>query len=310
MGDEPLFVNVTPKEGADDVMELPCENDGKLLLSTVQAQFPFAIGLKYRSSTGAWRGVKAENNILEPPVGGWEDQVYIITESDALKRKTSENDSDSRRKSRKSAKLLEDLIVLGIPFSTTQEELYQYFNENCGEVAFCELKVNRDTKKSRGFGFLRFVQEEGAQEALRGPHMLEGRRLEIRLARKKDEVPMKLFIGKLLNGTTKEDVEDYFSDFGDLTDVFVPDGRGFAFVTFADQEDAQKVLRLSHVLKGNRIHVTPAIPKEAGSQNSNSDMFSRSNENRHSTRNNQQPSNDELATQLKDMLGKLINSRR
>ena len=46
------FINVASKVDSDDAMELPREKDGTVLLSTIQAQFPTAIGLKYRSSSG------------------------------------------------------------------------------------------------------------------------------------------------------------------------------------------------------------------------------------------------------------------
>ena len=54
----PRYVRVMEKEGAeDDMMELPREKDDTVLLSTIQAQFPDAIGLKYKpSGGGGWRG--------------------------------------------------------------------------------------------------------------------------------------------------------------------------------------------------------------------------------------------------------------
>ena len=61
---------------------------------------------------------------------------------------------------------------------------------------------------------------------------------------------MKLFVGRLAGGTTQEDVNEYFTEFGELTDVFVPNPfRGFGFVTYAEQADAMKVLRMRHVLQ-------------------------------------------------------------
>merc|ERR1712080_281887 len=162
------FVSIATKDGTDDAMELPREKDGTLLLSTVQAQFPSAVGLKYKSSSGGWRGIRAENNVLDPPHGGWGEGVYVITESDALKRRARERSPDRRHsKSRRSLKLLEDLIVLGLPYSTTEEEFKAYFTESCGEVVYCELKRNRETKESRGFGFIQFKHEEAAEEALK-----------------------------------------------------------------------------------------------------------------------------------------------
>ena len=42
----------------DQLIELPCENDGRLLLSTIAGQIPGAIGLKYKSESGSWRGLR------------------------------------------------------------------------------------------------------------------------------------------------------------------------------------------------------------------------------------------------------------
>jgi len=269
MGDG--FVNIASKVDDDEFMELPHENDGSLLLSTIQAQFPTAIGLKYKSSSGGWRGIRAEENILSPPSDGWGNVVYVVTESAALKRKPEESRSsdrdserDSERKRRKRRKFLDDLIVLGLPFTTTQEELSQFFTEKCGELDFCEIKLDRETQKSRGFGFIRFKTVEAAEEAVLGCHEMDGRKLEVRLSRRGDEVPMKLFVGRLGRDTTKDEVNDYFSEYGDLVDVFVPAGRGFAFITYADKEDAMRVLetRRGHRIKGSELNVTAAQPKE------------------------------------------------
>ena len=77
----PCFVKVSDDEQSEEnVMELPTEKDGTIILSTVQAQFPSALGLKYKSSaTGAWRGIRLSDNVLDPPFEGWGSAVYYIT---------------------------------------------------------------------------------------------------------------------------------------------------------------------------------------------------------------------------------------
>ena len=77
---------------------------------------------------------------------------------------------------------------------------------------------------------------------------------------------MKLFVGRLAKDTTKDEVNDYFSEFGDMTDVFVPWNpfRGFAFITFADQEDAERVLSKSHYLKVNIVKIAVGVPDFSG----------------------------------------------
>lgn len=61
------FVAVAEEEGGEAI-ELPCEEDGCLLLSTLQAQFSGASGLKYRTGdTNAIRGVRLNEGRLYPP---------------------------------------------------------------------------------------------------------------------------------------------------------------------------------------------------------------------------------------------------
>ena len=78
------FIRVVEKEGSEQVMELPVENNGTMLLTTIQAQFPRAIGLKYKSESGAWRGVRAAGDALDPPLDGWGQIDYVVTESSEL----------------------------------------------------------------------------------------------------------------------------------------------------------------------------------------------------------------------------------
>ena len=78
------FVKIAQQESSDDIMELPREKEGTILLSTIQAQFPSAIGLKYKSSSGGWRGIRAVDNVLDPPFGGWGETTYFITQSGEL----------------------------------------------------------------------------------------------------------------------------------------------------------------------------------------------------------------------------------
>ena len=73
---------VAPKEN-DDPVEIPLEHDGTVLMSSIQSQFPNAIGIKFRNpATRAFRAVKLADNVLYPPnlENGWgaSDVVYIV----------------------------------------------------------------------------------------------------------------------------------------------------------------------------------------------------------------------------------------
>lgn len=71
------YLQVTEEEG-DEIIELPSEEDGTLLLSTLQAQFPEASGLKYRNpENGVLRGVRLVEGRFHPPDNGWGSGIYV-----------------------------------------------------------------------------------------------------------------------------------------------------------------------------------------------------------------------------------------
>ncbi|CAG0896711.1 unnamed protein product [Cyprideis torosa] len=61
---------------------------------------------------------------------------------------------------------------------------------------------------------------------------------------------------------TPDDLREYFSKFGEVTDVFIPKPfRAFAFVTFMDPEIAHSLCGEDHIIKGVSVHVSSAAPK-------------------------------------------------
>ena len=82
------YIRVTEDENTpEEAIELPSDEDGTILLSTIQAQFPGATGLRYRNEeTQTWRGVRLADNILCPPAGGWGSALYIVVSSKTGKR--------------------------------------------------------------------------------------------------------------------------------------------------------------------------------------------------------------------------------
>lgn len=59
-----------------------------------------------------------------------------------------------------------------------------------------------------------------------------------------------------------EDLKEYFSTFGEVTDVYIPKPfRSFCFVTFLDPDSTEKLWEEDHVIKGVTVHVSDATPK-------------------------------------------------
>ncbi|MBP6103712.1 MAG: RNA-binding protein [Gammaproteobacteria bacterium] len=80
-----------------------------------------------------------------------------------------------------------------------------------------------------------------------------------------------LFVGNLAFSTTKEDLEAAFAAYGKVMEVKIPVDRdtgrvrGFAFVTFEEQQAAEKALALDgQDLNGRPIRVNVAQEKKPG----------------------------------------------
>lgn len=79
----------------------------------------------------------------------------------------------------------------------------------------------------------------------------------------------KLFIGSLPWSITNDSLRELFAQFGEITDAVVITDResgrskGFGFVTFAKEEDAQKALDMNgKEVEGRSIVVNVAKPRE------------------------------------------------
>lgn len=80
------------------------------------------------------------------------------------------------------------VFVGGLPFSTTSDELQALFAQH-GTVASAVVITDRDTGRSKGFGFVEFENDEegrAAEKALNGSDV-GGRSITVSEARPKEE---------------------------------------------------------------------------------------------------------------------------
>uniref|UniRef100_A0A2K5ZDR5 TAR DNA-binding protein 43 n=1 Tax=Mandrillus leucophaeus TaxID=9568 RepID=A0A2K5ZDR5_MANLE len=74
-------------------VDIPSEDDGTVLLSTVTAQFPGACGLRDRNPVSqCTRGVRLVEGILHAPDAGWGNLVYVVNYPKDNKRNIDETD--------------------------------------------------------------------------------------------------------------------------------------------------------------------------------------------------------------------------
>ena len=76
------------------------------------------------------------------------------------------------------------LFVGNLPYSTRDEELRTFF-ESAGTVESASVVLDRDTGRSRGFGFVEMATEEEAQKAVSSldGQELDGRKVVVNEAR-------------------------------------------------------------------------------------------------------------------------------
>lgn len=79
-----------------------------------------------------------------------------------------------------------NMYVSNLSFHTTEEDLRKLF-EQFGAVSSAKVIVDRETGKSRGFGFVEMGQDGEAKEAINGLNNkeIEGRAMSVTVAREK-----------------------------------------------------------------------------------------------------------------------------
>lgn len=82
------------------------------------------------------------------------------------------------------------LFVAGLPFSTTSDQLKPLFLE-CGNVISCTVITDRETGRSKGFGFVEMETDEEAQNAVTKLNNIEfgGRKLIVNIAKPREDRP-------------------------------------------------------------------------------------------------------------------------
>lgn len=157
------------------------------------------------------------------------------------------------------------LFLGGLDSTTTKESLVAY----CARWGTITDAV---VMEGRGFGFVTFESPLSAQAFLeQRNHTIDGKSVEAKAAVPKgvgsgSNLTKKLFVG----GTgelTDEDFREYFSQYGVIQDAVIvrkQDGtsRGFGFVTFADEMSVEKCLVVQHELKGRKVDLRRAVPRE------------------------------------------------
>ncbi|KAJ9558687.1 hypothetical protein OSB04_013301 [Centaurea solstitialis] len=142
-----------------------------------------------------------------------------------------------------------EIFVGGLDKDATEEDLRKVFSE-VGEVSEVRLMMNAQSKKNKGFAFLRFATVEQAKRAcveLKNP-VVHGKQCGVSPSQDSDT----LFLGNVCKTWTQEALKEKLKNYGidtveDLTLVedSKTDGtnRGFAFLEFSSRSDAMDAFK-------------------------------------------------------------------
>ncbi|XVF22862.1 hypothetical protein REPUB_Repub12eG0207800 [Reevesia pubescens] len=142
-----------------------------------------------------------------------------------------------------------EVFVGGLDKDATEDDIRKVFSQ-VGEVVEVRLMMNPQTKKNKGFAFLRFATVEQAKRAfteLKNP-VINGKQCGVTPSQDSDT----LFLGNICRTWTKEALKEKLKHYGvdnveDLTLVEDSNNegmnRGFAFLEFASRSDAMEAFK-------------------------------------------------------------------
>ena len=158
------------------------------------------------------------------------------------------------------------LFVGGLPYSLELESFTQYFKKY-GNVIDSEIKKNRNTGESRGFGFVLFEVIDSVEKVLAvKEHILNDRKIQPKRAQvqRKDN---KMFVGALKPETEDETIKTYFSTYGEIESFERPIDkstgleRGFCFILYKkDGVLSDCCSKKDHEIDGKILDVKEARP--------------------------------------------------
>ncbi|MGH8046576.1 MAG: RNA recognition motif domain-containing protein [Chthoniobacterales bacterium] len=82
------------------------------------------------------------------------------------------------------------LYVANLPYQTTESDLERHFQQ-CGTVSSVQIVMDRETNRSRGFGFITMGTDDEARAAIEqlNGQELDSRQLRVSEARPREERP-------------------------------------------------------------------------------------------------------------------------
>eukprot|EP01001_Neometanema_parovale_P006720 NODE_3068_length_1285_cov_77.132530_g2913_i0.p1 GENE.NODE_3068_length_1285_cov_77.132530_g2913_i0~~NODE_3068_length_1285_cov_77.132530_g2913_i0.p1 ORF type:complete len:383 (-),score=116.66 NODE_3068_length_1285_cov_77.132530_g2913_i0:136-1212(-) len=168
------------------------------------------------------------------------------------------------------------VFIGGLSPMSTRDSLTTYFSQ-FGQVVDVAVLMDPITGMPRGFGFVTFANDEIAAAAIANrKQTIDGKEVEVKFSENREPGAVapaeakKLFVGGLPPTASKDNIQAWFKQFGPVIEVILPMDnmtgmpRGYGFVTFDSEDEAQAALRHSeHTIEGKTVDVKPSQAKRA-----------------------------------------------
>ncbi|KAJ4990194.1 Nuclear localization sequence-binding protein [Stagonosporopsis vannaccii] len=193
-------------------------------------------------------------------------------EAPSKKRKAEEATEPAVKKSKTDAPAAEgegikNLFVGSLSWNVDEDWLYREF-EQFGTITGCRVISDRETGRSKGFGYVEFESADAAAKAQKEMmgYELDGRPLNVDFSTPREKPANKtfdrankfgdkrsapsntLFLGNLSFDCSNEVVQEAFQEYGSISRVSLPTDRetgalkGFGYVDFSSTEEATAAL--------------------------------------------------------------------
>mmetsp|Transcript_11308 Transcript_11308/g.21296 ORF Transcript_11308/g.21296 Transcript_11308/m.21296 type:complete len:379 (+) Transcript_11308:59-1195(+) len=180
------------------------------------------------------------------------------------------------------------LFVTKIAPFITQQDISQHFAQ-FGMTTDVYLPSVPGRMGHKGIAFVSFQDPASVQVAMsNGPHIINGNEVVVDIAAPRQQkgealaMPQqggqnqgqqgdRLFVTKVAQGLNRDHMEKYFSQFGELSDCYMPSvpgsgtHKGICFVSYVDPASVQSALaQPQHEIDGHPVVVDVAAPRGAG----------------------------------------------
>eukprot|EP01035_Chromulina_nebulosa_P017318 gene17318-22859_t len=148
-----------------------------------------------------------------------------------------------------------NLIINYIPHEMTDNQLKDLFSEH-GPIAYYKIVRDKLTKRSLGYGFIRYYNTDHANDAinLKNGYQVGSKKLKVTFARPPSQVDKncKLYVTNIPPIATNEMIYELFSKYGNIIEHRIvrktnckSSNNGVAFIQYSQRSEALEGLKLN-----------------------------------------------------------------